>query len=99
MASKFKYGSVVSYQNELYFIAPNGSSCFLYEYSDQVGFTQLAKHTPSLNSITKPDPAQAKEYALTHKTRPGLTTFRPYRLDELDREDVLELTDSLGSSG
>lgn len=98
MASKFKRGDIVSYKGELYFFQPNGTQCYLYEYYDEVGFWIMAKHKPSRKSVVKPDPIQAKEYSLTHKRRPGRSTFRPYHLDELDCEDVLELSDSSDSS-
>jgi hypothetical protein len=51
-------GELVVYNGVLYFFQPNGTSCYLYVASDEVGKRELALYSPNMKSVRKATEAE-----------------------------------------
>jgi hypothetical protein len=51
-------GELVVYNGVLYFFQPNGTSCYLYVASEEVGKRELALHSPNMKSVRKATEAE-----------------------------------------
>lgn len=44
-------GDLVRYANQTYYFQPNGNSCYLYDYKENIGTPQLAAHAVRRSAI------------------------------------------------
>lgn len=64
-----KRGDVVAYNNYLYFFQPNGTACYLYLQSDDIGIEAKRVLTPRRTAVSRPDPTQCEAFLEKDKAR------------------------------
>jgi len=101
-------GDLVSFHDaesgldELYYFQPNGHTCYLYEFKENLGDRFYAKHTPMRRSVHRPTYEQLSQFPQVEETRRAVRKkltrhiivypypTQPYKSDNL--------SDSLGNS-
>jgi hypothetical protein len=68
---RFHRGEVVEYQRNLYFIQPNGTSSYLYNYLEDVGCPTMRVHNPLTSECYKIAATQARKFINDNLKKPN----------------------------
>lgn len=64
-------GDVVKWKDHYYFFQPNGTSCFLYRYQEEIGAPERARGRPARNRVVKASPRATEAYRRFHLRVPN----------------------------
>lgn len=68
---RFHRGEVVEYEHDLYFIQPNGTCSYLYNYLDDIGCPPMVVHNPPTSECYKITAARARKFTNHHLKNPN----------------------------
>lgn len=74
-------GDVVKWKDHYYFFQPNGTSCFLYRYQEEIGAKARAVAHPARHTVRKSTSRTAEIYRRTHLKVPNVI-HRPRNVDK-----------------